>query len=70
MKLSDRVMVCDCGNIMDRDLNAAMNLKNNAASSAVSACGEESSGVVQYDNVKLASVKQEVAGLRRNAQTL
>lgn len=31
MKLSDRVMVCDCGNIMDRDLNAAMNLKNKAA---------------------------------------
>jgi putative transposase len=44
MKLSDRVMVCDCGNVMDRDLNAAMNLKNKAASSAVAACGEESSG--------------------------
>ena len=40
MKLSDRVMVCDCGNILDRDLNAAMNLKNKAASSAVSVCGE------------------------------
>jgi len=60
MKLSDRVMVCDCGNVMDRDLNAAMNLKNNAASSAVSACGEASAGVVQYDNAKLASMKQEV----------
>lgn len=37
---------CDCGLIIDRDLNAAINLANYAASSAVSACGEEGSGVV------------------------
>jgi len=60
MKLSDRIMVCDCGNIMDRDLNAAMNLKNNAASSAVSACGEEGSGSDRKIKVKPASAKQEV----------
>lgn len=60
MKLSERVMVCDCGNIMDRDLNAAMNLKNNAASSAVSACGEESAGSGRKTGTKLASLKQEV----------
>lgn len=60
MKLSDRIMVCDCGNIMDRDLNAAMNLKNNAASSAVSACGEEGSGLGRKIKAKPASVKQEV----------
>lgn len=60
MKLSARVMVCECGNVMDRDLNAAMNLKDNAASSAVSACGEEGADVVLYGNVKPASVKQEV----------
>lgn len=60
MKLSDRIMVCDCGNVMDRDLNAAMNLKNNAASSAVSACGEEGSGFDRKIKVKPASVKQEV----------
>lgn len=60
MKLSDRVMVCDCGNIMDRDLNAAMNLKNNAASSAVSACGEEGSGLDRKIKAKPASAKQEV----------
>ena len=60
MKLSDRVMVCDCGNVIDRDLNAAMNLKNNAASSAVSACGEESSGSGRKTGTKLASLKQEV----------
>lgn len=70
MKLSDRVMVCECGNVMDRDLNAAMNLKNKAVSLAVSACGEESSGVAPFGNVKLTSVKQEIAGLRRDAQTL
>ena len=60
MKLSDRIMVCDCGNIMDRDLNAAMNLKNNAASSAVPACGEEGSGSDRKIKVKPASAKQEV----------
>lgn len=70
MKLSDRVMVCDCGNVLDRDLNAALNLKNKAVSLTASACGEEGSDVVQYGNVKLASVKQEIAGLSRNAQTL
>ncbi|WP_242261198.1 transposase [Bacillus cereus group sp. BfR-BA-01453] len=26
LKLSDRVYTCDCGNVMDRDLNAAINL--------------------------------------------
>lgn len=60
MKLSDRIMVCDCGNIMGRDLNAAMNLKNNAASSAVSACGEAGSGLGRKIKVKPASLKQEV----------
>jgi putative transposase len=54
---------------MDRDLNAAMNLKNNAASSAVSACGEEGSGH-SITVTKPSSVKQEIAGLRRDAQTL
>jgi putative transposase len=36
---------CDCGLVIDRDLNAAINLANYAASSAVSAYGEEGSGV-------------------------
>jgi len=34
---------CDCGLTIDRDLNAAINLAHYAASSAVSACGEEGS---------------------------
>jgi len=28
LKLSDRVWICDCGAVLDRDLNAAINLKN------------------------------------------
>ncbi len=62
MKLSDRVMVCDCGNVMDRDLNAAMNLKNKAASYAVTACGEGSSGH-SITVTKLSSVKQEAISI-------
>ena len=58
MKLSDRVMVCDCGNVLDRDLNAAMNLRNKAASYAVPACGEEGSGH-SITVTKPAFVKQE-----------
>ena len=28
MNLKDRIMKCECGNIMDRDINAAINIKN------------------------------------------
>jgi len=31
LKLSDREWTCDCGAVHDRDLNAAINLKNLAA---------------------------------------
>lgn len=34
LKLSDRVYECDCGNVIDRDLNAAINLKNYGKKSA------------------------------------
>ena len=40
MKLSERTYVCEnCGLLIDRDLNAAINLKNKTASYAESACG-------------------------------
>jgi hypothetical protein len=34
-------------------VNAAINLRNKAVSSTVTACGEESAGFVQKDEVKL-----------------
>ena len=40
LSLSERVFNCpECGFNLDRDLNAAINLKNLAVSSTVSACG-------------------------------
>jgi len=48
-----------CGVHHDRDLNAAKYLKKMAASSAVSACGEDGSGRDRKAKVKPASVKQE-----------
>ena len=45
LKLSDRPFVCsECGFDEDRDLNAAINLRDVAAGSAVSACRHRSSG--------------------------
>lgn len=60
LTLSDREYFCEsCGVIEDRDLNAAINLRNLAVSSTVAACGEASSGEDRKIDVKLASVKQE-----------
>lgn len=62
LALSHRAWTCPgCGSIHDRDVNAAINLKNMAASSAVSACGEEGSGQRRKTRAKPASVKQEVS---------
>ena len=45
LKLSERVWQCpSCQASLDRDHNASLNLKNLAASSAVTACGEGGSG--------------------------
>lgn len=60
LSLSEREFCCDfCGVVEDRDLNAAINLRNLAGSSPVTACGEASSGSVSNGRAKLASMKQE-----------
>ncbi|MEB6589023.1 transposase [Pseudomonas asiatica] len=60
--LSVRQWTCPgCATCHDRDVNAAINLKNMAVSSTVSACGEEGSGRRRKTTVKPASAKQEAS---------
>jgi len=61
LALSQRTFHCDdCGYETGRDHNAARNLEKLAASSAVSACGEERSGAGRKPRVKRASMRQVV----------
>lgn len=61
LPLSQRAWQCPtCGSSHDRDVNAAINLRNYAVSSTVHACGEAGSGPSCKATVKPASVKQEV----------
>jgi putative transposase len=60
LALSQRTFHCDiCGFDCGRDLNAARNLDQLAASSAVSACGEDRSDAARKSRVKRSSAKQE-----------
>jgi len=62
LSLADRVFRCEqCGQVLDRDLNSAINLEKLAGSSSDSqnACGEGSAGLGQVALVKLPSLKQE-----------
>lgn len=51
-----------CGASNDRDVNAAINLRNVAVSSTASACGGEGSGPVRKRRAKPAPAKQESNG--------
>jgi putative transposase len=62
LTLADRTFCCEqCGQVLDRDLNAAINMAKLADSSPESqnVCGEESAGQRRGTRVKLSSVKQE-----------
>ncbi len=57
MPLSKRIMSCPCGNKMDRDLNAAINIRNYAVSTT--ACGGDSAGLADGLSGETMPVKQE-----------
>jgi putative transposase len=60
LALAERTFRCDdCGFEAGRDVNAALNLARIAASSAVTACGENRSGPARKSRVKRSPVKQE-----------
>ena len=62
LTLADRTFRCeDCGQVLDRDLNAAINLAKLAGSSSErqNACGEESAGLGLRAQVHLSPLKQE-----------
>jgi putative transposase len=63
LTLSDRTFHCEqCGLVLDRDLNAAINLEKLAGSSSDSenACGAAGSGARSGPRVKLVTKKQEL----------
>jgi putative transposase len=67
LTLEDRIYICDCGNVIDRDLNASINLekygliklKHTDSLSGIKACGESVRPVQVCMIEKAVSVKQE-----------
>jgi len=68
LKLSDRIYKCDCGLIMDRDLNAAKNLERfyTVSSTGINACGDERFIEETKVSKRCSSVKQESNRKTRN----
>jgi IS605 OrfB family transposase len=73
LSLADRIYRCErCGLVIDRDLNAAINLAQLAGSSSDSqnACGEDGAGQSLKALVKPLSVKQEPNTFSASAETI
>jgi putative transposase len=63
LDLGVRQWICpDCHTCHDRDVNAAINLRNSAVSSTIVACGGEGAGLAYKRMVKPSSMKQESNG--------
>ena len=62
LSLEDRIYICECGHIEDRDLNASINLEDvglsTLSSRGIKACGE-SVRLLETSDLKAVSLNQE-----------
>jgi putative transposase len=69
LTLADRWISCDCGHEMDRDLNAAINIRNwglskyTAGTAGIQACGDTTIGDISLDTSRYVSLKQEATAV-------